>query len=180
MTFFLTTRGIPQLFYGDEILMSNAGTEAHGVIRSDFPGGWAGDPVSGFTGTGLTKVQREAREYTRRLLQWRKTADAIHRGRLTQFAPEGGTYVYFRQSDRQKLMVVINKSPDTQRIDSARFEEVIGGDTPATDVLSGSAAAARPGPRGRGQQRDDPGTHASGRRCRGPDRAPQAVCVGPR
>jgi len=137
LAFFLTTRGIPQLFYGDEILMSNAGTEAHGVIRSDFPGGWAGDPVSGFTGEGLKTTQREAREYTRRLLQWRKGADAIHRGRLTQFAPVDGSYVYFRQSDRQKLMVVINKSPDAQRLDTARFQEVIGGDTLATDVLSG-------------------------------------------
>jgi len=89
--FFLTTRGIPQLFYGDEILMANKGTDAHGVIRSDFPGGWTGDRSSGFTGNGLTALQREAQEYTRRLLHWRKGADAIHRGRLTQFAPEGDT-----------------------------------------------------------------------------------------
>jgi glycosidase/predicted alpha/beta superfamily hydrolase len=136
-TFFLTTRGIPQQFYGDEILMANPGTDAHGVIRSDFPGGWAGDAVSGFTGEGLKTTQREAREYTRRLLQWRKGADAIHRGRLTQFAPVDGSYVYFRQSDRQKIMVVINKSLDAQRLDTARFQEMIGGDTLATDVLTG-------------------------------------------
>ncbi len=137
VAFFLTTRGIPQLFYGDEILMTNKGTDAHGVIRSDFPGGWVGDRRSGFTGKRLTALQREAQEYTRRLLHWRKGADAIHRGRLTQFAPEGGTYVYFRHSDRQKIMVVINKSPNPQRLDTARFQELISSDRLATDVLSG-------------------------------------------
>ena len=75
IAFFLTTRGIPQLFYGDEILMANPGTDAHGVIRSDFPGGWAADAANGFNGKGLTQAQRDAQEFTRRLLNWRKKCD---------------------------------------------------------------------------------------------------------
>ena len=88
LVFFLTTRGIPQLYYGDEILMSNTGTDSHGVIRSDFPGGWPGDAVDAFSGKGLGTRQKEAQSLTRQLLNWRKTATAVHHGKLTQYAPE--------------------------------------------------------------------------------------------
>jgi glycosidase len=137
LVFFLTTRGIPQLYYGDEILMANPGTDSHGAIRSDFPGGWPGDAVNGFTGEGLTDLQREAQEFARTLLNWRKTATAIHRGKLTQFAPEGPTYTYFRHDDRQKLMVVINKAPGAQPLDISRFEEMLDGERYGADVITG-------------------------------------------
>ncbi|MEX2124062.1 MAG: glycoside hydrolase family 13 protein [Woeseia sp.] len=137
LAFFLTTRGIPQLYYGDEILMANPGTDAHGVIRSDFPGGWPGDNANGFTGKGLADRQREAQALTRTLLSWRKTASAVHRGKLTQYAPEGSSYIYFRHDDRQKVMVVINKSREEQPVDVARFNEVISGEASGTDVMTG-------------------------------------------
>jgi glycosidase len=137
LVFFLTTRGIPQHYYGDEILMANPGTDSHGVIRSDFPGGWPGDSVDAFTGTGLTDRQKEAQALTRKVLNWRKTATAVHRGTLTQYAPEDGTYTYFRQDDRQTIMVVINTTAAPKRIDPARFGEVIGASAFATDVLTG-------------------------------------------
>ncbi|HLU07015.1 MAG TPA: glycoside hydrolase family 13 protein [Woeseiaceae bacterium] len=137
LKFFLTTRGIPQLYYGDEILMANPGTDAHGVIRGDFPGGWPGDDSNGFTGEGLTELQREAQALTRTLLNWRKSASAIHRGKLTQFAPEGSTYTYFRHDDRQKVMVVINKAPEDQPLDVTRFAEVIGDAERGVDVVTG-------------------------------------------
>jgi hypothetical protein len=60
-------RGIPQLYYGTEILMSNKGTESHGIIRSDFPGGWKDDDVNAFTGTGLTGQQKEAQQFIKKL-----------------------------------------------------------------------------------------------------------------
>jgi glycosidase len=137
LAFFLTTRGIPQLYYGDEILMANPGTDAHGVIRSDFPGGWPGDTVNGFTGEGLTVLQREAQELTRDLLNWRKTATAIHGGKLTQFAPEDSTYTWFRHDDRQKIMVIINKADEIRSLDLTRFEEMLDGERQGTDVISG-------------------------------------------
>ncbi|MGH8192897.1 MAG: glycoside hydrolase family 13 protein [Woeseiaceae bacterium] len=137
LVFFLTTRGIPQLYYGDEVLMSNPGTEEHGVIRSDFAGGWRGDPASGFTGHGLTPRQLEAQALTRKLLNWRKSATAIHDGKLTQYAPDGKTYVYFRHNNRQTVMVVINKSSEEQPIDVSRFDELIAGRKSGTDILTG-------------------------------------------
>jgi len=126
LVFFLTTRGIPQLYYGDEILMANPGTDAHGVIRSDFPGGWPDDEVNGFSGRGLAVRQREAQELTRAHLHWRKSATAVHCGKLTQFAPEGPVYVYFRHDDRHKVMVVINKASEARPVELARFDEIIG------------------------------------------------------
>ena len=58
--FFATMRGIPQFYYGTEILMSNTGDDSHGNIRSDFPGGWDadGDDVNGFEAIGLTEEAR--------------------------------------------------------------------------------------------------------------------------
>ncbi len=137
IAFFATVRGIPQFTYGSELLMSNPGTDAHGVIRQDFPGGWPGDSADAVTGRGLAPEQREAQDFTRKLLNWRKTASAVHAGALTQFAPQDGTYVYFRHDDRQKLMIVLNKSPAERRLDTARFGEVIGASRVATDILSG-------------------------------------------
>ena len=144
LVFFLTTRGIPQHYYGDEILMVNPGTDSHGVIRSDFPGGWPGDTADGFTGPGLTDRQKEAQAFTRRLLNWRKTATAVHDGTLTQYAPEDGTYTYFRKNDRQTVMVVINTSGTQKRIDLARFADTITGTETGSDVLSGEAWSSGP------------------------------------
>jgi neopullulanase len=137
IAFFATTRGIPQLTYGSEILMANPGTDAHGAIRKDFPGGWAADPTDGFTGRGLTPEQREAQDFMRKLLNWRKRATAVHRGGLTQYAPQDGVYAYFRHDARQTVMVVLNKSSQERRIDTARFHQVIGSRRQAADVLSG-------------------------------------------
>ena len=137
MAFFATTRGIPQLTYGSEILLANPGTGAHGAIRKDFPGGWAADPTNGFTGRGLTPEQREAQDFMRKLLNWRKRATAVHRGALTQYAPQDGVYAYFRHDERQTVMVVLNKSSQERRIDTARFHQVIGSRRQAADVLSG-------------------------------------------
>lgn len=136
LAFFLTTRGIPQLYYGDEILMVHRDTDSHGVIRSDFPGGWSGDEVNAFTGDGLTARQRDARALTRKLLNWRKTASAVHDGKLTQFAPVDGTYVYFRHDDRQTIMVVMNNADQERTLDLSRFERLIGEATSARDVVT--------------------------------------------
>jgi glycosidase len=135
----LTMRGIPQVFYGTEVLMSNQGTEDHGIIRSDFPGGWAGDAKNAFTGQGLTDAERAMQDYTRKLLQWRRTAPAIRDGKLTQFVPIDGVYVYFRHNAAQKVMVIVNNNDDARTVETARFREVIGAATNGTDVMSKQA-----------------------------------------
>jgi len=139
LAFVLTTRGIPQLFYGTEVQMSNKGTEDHGVIRSDFPGGWAGDARNAFTGQGLSDDERAMQEYTRKLLQWRRTAPAIRDGKLTQYVPTDGLYVYFRANAAQKVMVILNNGDEARTVDTKRFQESIGSAATGTDVLSGQS-----------------------------------------
>jgi glycosidase len=136
IAFFLTIRGIPQLYYGTEVLMSSPGPRDDGIIRSDFPGGWLGDTKNAFTGQGLSGDERAMQEYTRKLLQWRRTAPAIRDGKLTQYVPTNGVYVYFRHDAAQKVMVVLNNGDDAQTLDTKRFHEVIGAATTGTDVLS--------------------------------------------
>lgn len=139
IAYLLTIRGIPQIYYGTEILMTNPGTEDHGIIRSDFPGGWAGDKVNAFTGAGLTKQQVEARSFMQRLLIWRKTATAVHYGKLRHFVPEDGVYVYFRYDDQQKIMVVLNKNTEPVSLALERFREVLTDASTGVDVISGQS-----------------------------------------
>jgi glycosidase len=137
MTFFATTRGIPQFYYGTEILMSNTGDDSHGNIRSDFPGGWSGDAVDGFSGEGLSQESLDFQDFTRRLLNWRQTSSAVHDGRLVHYVPEGGSYVYFRSDDASTVMVVLNQSDTVETLDLQRFEEVLEGRRSFTDALTG-------------------------------------------
>jgi len=135
IAFTLTMRGIPQMYYGTEILMTS--TSDHGIVRTDFPGGWAGDAVNAFTGEGLTDIQKEAQDFVRQLLKWRKTATAIHTGKLTHYIPQDGVYVYFRYANDQKVMVILNKNETETKLDLTRFEEMIGGHSMGKDVISG-------------------------------------------
>jgi glycosidase len=137
MGYHLTTRGIPQIYYGTEILMSNAAVPGdHGVIRSDFPGGWAGDATNGFTGQGLTTEQLEAKAWLKKLMNWRQQANVIHTGKLMQFTPQDGVYAYFRYNDDEKVMVVMNKNEAPVDIDMARFAEILDTNATAKDILT--------------------------------------------
>ena len=137
IVFFLTTRGIPQIFYGTEILMTHREGDDHGYIRKDFPGGWPGDKVNAFTGEGLEPGEKIIQEMFRDLLQWRKDAEVIHTGKLMHFAPENNTYVYFRYNDDKMVMVVINKNNADAELDMQRFSEILEGKQYARDILSG-------------------------------------------
>jgi glycosidase len=141
LAYVLTMRGTPQIYYGTEILMTNPGTESHGIIRSDFPGGWMGDQSNAFTGVGLTKSQREAQSFLKTLLTWRRDKNVIHSGRLTHFVPEDGTYVYFRHDANDSVMVVFNKNEDDVTLNLSRFSERLEGYQQALDVVTGETSS---------------------------------------
>jgi glycosidase len=138
IAYYLTTRGIPQIFYGTEILMSSPGPKDDGIIRSDFPGGWNGDPVNAFTGAGLTAKQKQAQDFFRKVLNWRKTSEVVHSGKLKHFAPIDGVYVYFRTNEKATVMVVLNKNNQEKPIAIDRFNEVMGNCTSGKEVISGT------------------------------------------
>ena len=138
LTLQLTTRGIPQVYYGTEIAMPNGErTGGDGYKRMDMPGGWPGDPRDAFTPAGRTATEQAAFEFTRALATWRKTADVVHHGRLTQFIPRDDVYVYFRWDDDDTVMVVLSATDEPRTLDLARFAERIGGHTSGRDVVTG-------------------------------------------
>ena len=135
MVYFSTLRGIPQFYYGTEILMKNE-KEGHGQIRSDFPGGWKGDMINGFTGKGLTTQEQEAKALTTKLLNWRKEKAVIHTGKLMQFAPEDGVYSFFRYNEKEKVMIIFNKNDKETVVSMDKYNEMIGDKSNAFDVLN--------------------------------------------
>jgi glycosidase len=136
IVYILTTRGIPQIFYGTEILMSHTESNSHGDIRKDFPGGWEGDEKNAFTGKGLSKKEIRIQSFFRKLLNWRKENPVIHTGKLTHFVPENGVYVYFRYNDKKKVMIILNKNDKNHHLKLERFSEILGDCTKGKDILS--------------------------------------------
>mgnify|MGYP000851822476 FL=1 len=138
VTYLLTIRGIPQIYYGTEVLMDNTGFHKNdGVIRSDFPGGWKGDLVDGFTTKGLSADQKDMQNYMRQLLTWRKANPVIANGKTMHFAPFNSVYVYFRYNDEKMVMVVMNRNEKDQTIDLSRFKEIMGVKTKIANALTG-------------------------------------------
>ncbi len=144
ITHVMTNRGIPQLYYGTEILTDSPAHRDDGAVRSDFPGGWNGDTINAITGSGLTAQQKEAQQYVKSLLQWRKSATAIHNGKMKHYRPEDGRYVYFRYNDKQTIMIVINKGEKTE-LDISRYTEVMHPFTSAHNVLDRSMVPLKNG-----------------------------------
>ena len=138
MAFLLTTRGIPQIYYMTEILGTGNEWPSHGNIRKDFPGGWAGDAANKFTAAGRTAQENEAFNYARTLIRYRNATPALQRGKLTQFVPVDGVYVYFRHDEAKTVMVVLNTANSERTIETARFAERMAGFTGAKDVLTGA------------------------------------------
>ena len=133
MTYIYTTRGIPQVYYGTEILLN--GPPDHGSLRTDFPGGWDKDKINGFNGFGLTNEQMEAQSFTKQLLNWRKNNLAITKGTLTHYYPQHGVYVYFRKHNKELVMVLINNNTSDTYVSSNRFYEILGDKTQGISVL---------------------------------------------
>lgn len=139
LVWYATTRGIPQLFYGTEILMTSPGPKEDGKIRADFPGGWAGDQVNAFTGAGLSAQQKDVQGFMRKILNWRKANPVVYTGELKHFVPVDGVYVYFRYDNSKKVMVVLNKNTQEKTIDTGRFSEVMANCTSGKEIISGAA-----------------------------------------
>jgi glycosidase len=121
LTFLLTTRGIPQLYYGTELLMDGDGGY-HPNVRKDFPGGWNGDQRNAFTEAGRTKEQNDVFNYLKKLLHWRKSASVVHTGKLTHYIPQ--------------VMIVLNANDSDKELSTTQFGEYLKSYTKARDVLT--------------------------------------------
>jgi glycosidase len=136
MAFLLTTRGVPQIYYGTELLMDGNGNP-HPNVRKDVLGGWEKDSVNQFTEKGRTPQQNEAFNFIKKLGEWRKNKDAIHKGKLVHFTPSDNIYVYFRYTPKEKVMVIMNGNTSEKSLDTKRFAEELDKYKKGKEVISG-------------------------------------------
>lgn len=138
LSYILTLPRIPQLYYGTEILMDNSDKPGdHGLIRTDFPGGWKDDTVNAFTGKGLTSEQLEMQSFLKKILNYRKTSDAIHNGKTVHFAPKNGVYVLFRIFNEEVVTIILNKNEIATDLNLERFEEIGLNGKQVKNIISG-------------------------------------------
>ena len=134
MSFILTTRGIPQIYYGTEIAMKSTGD--HGELRKDFPGGWTDDKIDAFNGKRLKSDQREAQAFMKKLLNWRKASLAVTKGNLVHYPVKNGLYVYFRSYESDLVMVIMNNNKSSKMIDLKQFEELLSNKDNAINIFN--------------------------------------------
>lgn len=137
MSMFFTMRGTLQFFYGTEILMANPGTEDHGIIRTDFPGGWEGDSVNAFTGEGLSSQALEAQNWIKTLAKLRRESCALNMGTTLHYAPANEIYVYFRTFEQERIMVVVNRNTSSKELRLDRFEQGLESATQVHNLITG-------------------------------------------
>lgn len=135
MVYMATMRGIPQFYYGSEILLTSPRERDDGAVRADMPGGWQGDTKNAFTGKGLTANEKDAQQFMKTLLNWRKHADVIHNGKLRHYAPHNGVYAYVRYLDDKAVMVLLNKNTRDVTHDLLAYQDFLAGKKKAVDVL---------------------------------------------
>jgi neopullulanase len=136
LTWLLTARGIPQLYYGTEILMKNFMNPSDAEVRKDFPGGFPGDKENKFLASGRTTAENEAFNFVKKLAAYRKNTPALHSGRLMQYLPQDGVYVYFRYDDTKTVMIVMNPEEKEVQLPTARFSERIKDATRGRNVVT--------------------------------------------
>ncbi len=137
LTWLLTLRGIPQLYYGTEVLMKNMKTNGDATVREDFPGGWAEDTVSRFTAAGRTEKENKAFNYVKALANFRKNSSALTTGKTMQFVPNRGLYTYFRYDAKQTVMVISNTGDKPAKPDWKAYTERTKDYKRGRDVVTG-------------------------------------------
>lgn len=135
LTLLLTLRGIPQLYYGDEIGMAADKSKGDGALRQNFPGGWDGDENNAFNEDGRNNLQKWYFDFTRKLLQWRKQTPAVHYGKLIHFHVRDGVYAYSRNYGGKVVTIFVNGSSKQRIIKTEPYKEAIPSSI-ALDVLT--------------------------------------------
>ena len=132
----LTERGIPQLYYGTEVLMKGV-DNPDGWVRLDFPGGWPGDARNAFTGAGMTDDEKAVQELVRKLGQFRLHSSALRTGKLMEFVPHGSLFVYFRYDAHQTILCAMNTGNASKNVDFGRYAGRTAGFSTGVDVVTG-------------------------------------------
>lgn len=133
----LTLPGIPQLYYGTELLMEGDRKPGDGNVRRDMPGGFPGDKGNVFVREGRSDLQNRAFDFISRLNSWRKTNSAVADGKMKHFAPTNGVYLFTRSNDKDKYLVAVNGTDGELSLDMSRYKEAVKAGSRWRDVLTG-------------------------------------------
>ena len=137
----LTFRGVPQLYYGDEILMEGF-SNPDGLVRADFLGGWTNDSINKFLTTGRTVQENEVFEYVKKLANFRLTSTAITTGKLMQYTPQNGLYTYFRYNKEQTVICIMNTSNEDKTVDvTNQYSDRADGFSKIRNVITDNVSA---------------------------------------
>jgi glycosidase len=136
LSWLFTCRGIPQIYYTDEFATTGTTSPNDGYVRLDFPGGFPGDKEDKFELKGRTAKDYEIWLHIYELANYRKGSSAITTGKMMQYVPEDGVYVYFRYNDRQTVMVVMNTSKTDKTISFSKYAERTAGFTNAINIIT--------------------------------------------
>jgi len=135
--FVLTTRGVPQLYYGDELAMEG---EDEPTTRGDFPGGFPGDKRNAFTAAGRTKDEQELFEYIKRLTTLRRELEPLRTGRLVNLYVSEQQYAYARSTENAAVVVMINNDDKAADIEFEVARLPLGNGMSLNDQLGASPA----------------------------------------
>ena len=126
-TLLLTLRGIPQLYYGDEVAMQGGGDPDN---RQDFPGGFAGDANNAFGESGRTPQQQEVFAHVQKLLRLRQQHPALTSGKQWNLFVDDTAYAFARESGGDRVLVMLNNG------DASRELKLNGNTFPLMSVKS--------------------------------------------
>ncbi|MDP4282318.1 MAG: cyclomaltodextrinase C-terminal domain-containing protein, partial [Bacteroidota bacterium] len=91
-----------------------------------------------FLPSGRSASQEEMFSYLQNLLQWRKNKEVIHSGKMKEFVPRDGVYVYFRYNDKETVMIAFNDNENTAKtLDSKIYAESLKGFHSGKEIISG-------------------------------------------
>lgn len=140
ITLLATLRGVPQLYYGTEIMLHTSdGKLGHGEERIDMPGGWIGDSKSIFRRENLELYEIDVSSHFSKVFNWRRSSEVIHKGKMTHYWPINNLYIFFRYHIDRVVMVAINNNVSKELIDWERYSESIAKGEIGVEIISGKS-----------------------------------------
>lgn len=112
-TLMMTSRGMPLLYYADEIAMPGGGDPDN---RRDFPGGWQGDKHDAFTSTGRNDKENDNWNYLAKLGQLRQELEPLRRGKTLDLLEEEQQMAFARVTGKEAVVIVINNDTKPAKV----------------------------------------------------------------
>lgn len=112
-TFLLTARGIPMIYYGDEIGMPGGNDPDN---RRDFPGGFPDDRRNAFTPEGRSRDEQAVYVHVRELARLRRSQSCLRHGEMSDLLATDQVWVYQRSSPGCAALIALNNDTKSAQV----------------------------------------------------------------